>query len=139
MAYQGYLIKIGGDYVIPHWFISANTYDVTRNGQDLDSLRSESGRLNRNALDNFIPKIEFETVPLLTDKEMESVLSNIRSRYINSVEQNLIASIWVPMINDYMEQEVYLPDVKFPIYFADENMVQYEKVRFAFIGYGEED
>lgn len=138
MAYQGYLIKVG-NYTIPHWFISAETYDVTRNGQDLDSGRAESGRLHRQALDNFVPKVEFDTVPLLTDKEMESVLSNIRANYINATEQNLMASIWVPMINDYMEQEVYLPDIKFPIYFADENIVKYKNVRFEFIGYGEDD
>lgn len=138
MAYQGYLIK-AGEYTIPHWFISAETYKVTRCGQDLNSGRAESGRLHRQALDNFVPKVEFETVPLINDKDMESVLSNIRANYIDAVEQNFMARIWVPMINDYMEQEVYIPDIEFPIYFADENMVQYEKVKFEFIGYGKED
>lgn len=137
MGYQGYLIRVGS-YTLPLDKIMFNTYQITRSGQDLDSLRSESGRLFRNALDNFVPKVEFELIPNLTNTELEDILSNIRASYTNVTEQKSVASIFVPMINDYVTQEVYLPDVTFSIYYADSNMLQYDKVRIAFIGYGEE-
>ena len=92
MAYQGYLIQIGGDYKIPHSMISAETYKVTRHGQDLDSTRDESGQLHRNALDHFAIKVEFETPPLKTTAQMEEMLGNIRSRYTNVTEQKLTAN-----------------------------------------------
>lgn len=135
MAYQGYLIQIGGDYKIPHSMIAAETYKVTRSGQDLDSTRAESGKLHRNALDHFVIKVEFETPRLKTDTEMEELLSNIRSRYTNVKEQKLIAKMYVPMINDYVEQEVYVPDVPFEMYYADNKEIKYNAIRFAFIGY----
>lgn len=138
MGYNGYLIKVG-NYTVPLDKISYNTYKITRNGQDLDSLRSEGGTLFRNALDNFIPKVEFELIPMLTDVEMEDILSKIRESYTNTVEQKSTASIWVPMINDYVTQSVYLPDVTFSIYYADSAMCKYDKVRLAFIGYGKEN
>lgn len=138
MGYNGYLIKVG-NYTIPLDKISYKTYKITRNGQDRDSLHSEGGTLFRNALDNFIPKVEFELVPMLTDVEMEDILSKIRESYTNTEEQKSTASIWVPMINDYVTQSVYLPDVTFSICYADSTMCQYDKVRLAFIGYGKEN
>lgn len=137
MGYQGYLIKVG-EYEIPRDKIMYNTYKITRSGQDLDSLRSESGRLFRDALNNFVPKVEFELIPNLNNTEMESILSKIRESYTNETEQKSVAKIFVPMINDYVTQEVYLPDVTFSIYYADDTYIEYDKVRFAFIGYGEE-
>lgn len=137
MAYQGYLMKVG-NYELPLDKILYNTYNITRNGQDLDSLRSESGRLYRNALDNFVPKVEFELIPNLNNTELEDILSKIRASYTNVTEQKSVASIFVPMINAYVTQEVYLPDVTFTISYADKNIVEYDKVRLAFIGYGEE-
>jgi len=134
MGYEGYLVKVG-NYIIPKSFISAETYNVTRNGQDLDSTRDENGELHRDALDHFVIKVEFETVPLLTDVQMESVLSQIRSQYTNVTEQKLNAKVYVPMLGTYVEQEMYLPDIKFGIYYADEQKIQYLKTRFALIGY----
>lgn len=135
MAYQGYLIQIGGDYKIPHSMISAESYKVTRHGQDLDSTRDENGQLHRNALDHFAIKVEFETPPLKNNKELEDLLANIRSRYTNVTEQKLNAKMFVPMLNDYVEQEVYVPDVDFEIYFANDKEIKYNPVRIAFIGY----
>lgn len=135
MAYQGYLIQIGGDYKIPHSMIKAESYKVTRHGQDLDSTRDEDGHAHRTALEHFVIKAEFETPPLKTTAQMEEMLGNIRSRYTNVTEQKLMARMYVPMINDYVEQEVYVPDVDFELYFADDKEIKYNPIRLAFIGY----
>ena len=142
MAYNGWLIKIKAkssgqsDYIIPKKFIRAETYSVLRSGQDLDSGRDNNGNLMRTALDNFLYKVEFETPALLSNTKMEELLSNIRNRYINSVEKKVAIELYVPELNAYITQNCYIPDITFPMYLADDNIILYNQVRFAFIGYG---
>lgn len=142
MAYQGYLVKIKAkssgqsDYTIPHSFIKAETYSVLRSGQDLDSGRNNDGDLLRTALNNFLYKVEFETPAMKTDTEFEKFMSNIRNRYIDSVEKKVRAEIFIPELNAYKEQSCYIPDITFPIYLADANVCIYSQVRIALIGYG---
>lgn len=134
MAYQGYLLKIG-DYEIPHSVIRAETYQAYRNGQDLDSFRDADGKLNRTALEHFVIKVEFETVPLLTDKQFGDFMAGISSNYTNVTEKKAMATAFIPELNDYMTQEVYVPDIKPTIYYAGKDKVQYNQIRLAFIGY----
>ena len=142
MAYQGWLIKIKGknaqqsDYTIPFKYIRAETYTALRSGQDLDSFRDNNGDLNRTALDNFLYKVEFETPALLTDSNFEVLMSNIRDRYIDTVQKKVNIELFVPELNTYRSQTCYVPDITFPIYLADANIIKYNQVRFAFIGYG---
>lgn len=142
MAYKGWLIKIKAkssdqsDYIIPRKFIRAETYSVLRSGQDLGSGRNNNGDLIRTALDNFLYKVEFETPALLTDRTMEELLSNIRNRYIDSVQKKVEIELFVPELNAYKSQKCYVPDITFPMYLADDNIIKYSQVRFAFIGYG---
>ena len=69
MAYRGYLVKVG-DYIIPNSIIQANSYKPSLKGQDLDSYRDLDGKLHREALANFAPKVEFNTRPMLTNNEV---------------------------------------------------------------------
>lgn len=134
MAYQGYLLKIG-NYEIPHSVIRSETYQAYRNGQDLDSFRNADGKLNRTALEHFVIKVEFETVPLLTDKQFGDFMAGISSNYTNVTEKKAMATAFIPELNDYMTQEVYVPDIKPTIYYAGKDKVQYNQIRLAFIGY----
>lgn len=134
MAYKGYLIKVG-NYIIPHSMISAETYIVTKNGQDLDSYRDANGVLHRTALEHFVAKVEFETPPLKTNVDFEELMSNIRSQYIIPVEKRVSVEVFIPEDNDYMTQDMYMPDIKFEIYYADSKIIKYNPVRIAFIGY----
>lgn len=142
MAYNGWLIKIKAkssgqsDYIIPRKFIRAETYSVLRSGQDLDSGRDNNGDLMRTALDNFLYKVEFETPALLTNTTMEELMSNIRNRYIDTVEKKVEIELYVPELNSYATQKCYVPDITFQMYLADDNVILYNQVRFAFIGYG---
>lgn len=134
MAYQGYLIKIG-DYNIPLSMIAANTYQALRSGQDLDSTRNENGILDRNALAHFINKVEFEVPSMKTNIEISDLLANIRRNFIDDVEQNVNATFYVPMLDDYITKEMYLPDVTFKMDIATKEYIKYDKIRLAFIEY----
>ena len=133
--YNGYLIKVG-TYVIPHKYIQAESYKVTRNSQDLDSYRDANGYLHREALDNFVPKVEFNVRPMLTNTEFALLMENIRSQYINEVERRVVAEVFVPEVNDYVTQDMYLSDFTPEMYFADSMKIIYKTFRMAFIGYG---
>lgn len=134
MAYQGYLLKVGNTK-IPHSYMRAETYKALLSTNDLDSYRDANGLLHRTALEHKVGKVEFETPPLLTDTEMAQFLNYFQSNYIDAVEKNLYVEFYVPELNDYLVQKMYIPDINFTMYFADENKVQYNQTRIALIAY----
>lgn len=136
MAYSGFLIKVG-DYIIPaNKYIKADSYSVYRNIQDLDSYRDANGFLHRNVLSHVANKVEFETPSMLTNVEFASLMKNIQRNYISSFEERkALVTLYIPEIDDYVTQEMYMPDVKPTIYGTYGGIVRYNAVRIAFIGY----
>lgn len=136
MAYSGFLIKVG-DYIIPaNKYVKADSYSVYRNIQDLDSYRDANGVLHRNVLSHVANKVEFETPAMLTNVEFASLMKNIQRNYISSFEERkALVTLYIPEIDDYVTQEMYMPDVKPTIYGTYGGIVRYNAVRIAFIGY----
>lgn len=134
MAYAGYLIQVG-NYKIPRSWIRAETYVVTKNGQDLDSYRDADGKLHRNALEHWVAKAEFETPPMKTNKEVATFMNNISSNYTDEVEKKANVTMYIPEIDGYVTQEMYVPDIPFTLYSANKTEIKYNQFRVAFIGY----
>lgn len=135
MAYSGFLIKVG-DYIIPdNKYIFAKSYNVTRNVQDLDSYRDANGVLHRTALDHAPIKVEFETPPMLTDITFGELMWNISRNYISYSERKVLATVYVPELNGYVTQEMYMTDPKASIYSTKDGRIYFNAIRFAFIGY----
>ena len=135
MAYAGYLVKVG-TYTIPLSFIKAESYKVTHLIQDLDSYRDADGILHRNALSHVPDKCEFECVPMLTNTEISTVVNAIRGQFTNAAERKANVTIYIPETDSYVTNEaMYMPDPEYSIYYADSSIIQYNSVRFAFIGY----
>jgi len=134
MAYGGYLVRVGS-YTIPLSFIKADSYKITHLIQDLDSYRDADGVLHRNALSHVPDKAEFECVPMLTNTEISAVVNSIRSQFTNPAERKASVTVYVPERDEYITQDMYMPDPEYSIYYADDTIVQYNSVRFAFIGY----
>ena len=136
MAYSGYLLKVGSYQIDGTNYINYNSYKVTRNVQDLDSYRDAMGVLHRNALEHAPIKIEFETREGLTNDEIGTFMGSIRNNFTNSTERKASVTAFVPELNDYVTQDMYMPDPQFPIMQIDtNNVVKYSKTRIAFIGY----
>lgn len=134
MAYSGYLVKVGS-YTIPFKYIKADTYQAVYSVNDVDSYRDASGELHRTALPRRTLKVEWET-PDMSNTEIETLLSNIRSMYINATEKSVYLTAYMPEKNAYVQEKCYLTsDVNFSIRYADSNGIRYNPVRFAFIGY----
>lgn len=138
MAYAGYLVKVGPSndlYEIPLSIIRAETYTVFMSVTDLDSYVDGNGELHRNALSHIANKVEFETIPLMTNTQFASLMTNLRNRMTNTLERKLSVTLYIPEIDDYVTQDMYMPDIKPPLYYADQNKIQYNQIRLAFIGY----
>lgn len=138
MAYSGYLIKVGSgndQYTIPLSLIRAETYTVFKSVTDLDSYVDANGLLHRNALEHIANKVEFETIPLMTNTQFADLMSNLYNRMTNTLERKLSVTLYIPETDAYVTQDMYMPDIKPTLYYADASKIQYNQVRLAFIGY----
>lgn len=132
MAYNGYLIKVGG-YEIPMDAMIKSTYKVTYSVLDLDSYRDARGVLHRTALRK-VPTVEVTLNPLSSD-QVQTIFDNIASKYTNSAERKVNASVFVPEINGYYNGDFYIPDTQFSIEQIIGNTVYYDETVFKMIGY----
>lgn len=135
MAYSGFLIKVGDYTISGKDYISANSYGVTRNVQDVESYRDANGILHREALEHAPIKVEFETRNMLTDEKMQILLSNIRRNYTNEKERKVIATVYVPELGDYKTCEMYMATPTPEIYGIMNGVIYYKAMRLAFIEY----
>lgn len=134
MAYAGYLIRVG-NYTIPKKYMRAEKYEVVLHGQDLDSYRDANGQLQRTALQHTVVDVTFSAPPMMHEATWRNLIDNIRAQYTNSIEKKCTASVYVPEIGDYKVQDVYLPDIKTNIYYADDHDIIYNEIELQFIGY----
>lgn len=142
MAFTGYLIKVSnsenGTFAeISPKYIRAETYKVTPNQRmEWSAERDVNGFLHRQTVDNKPPKIEFET-PLMTNAQINALNTIISNAYSDSSERKLWVQYYDPESDSYKKHECYLPDVQYKIRNIDtvNNVVNYEQLRYAFIGY----
>ena len=137
MAFAGYLLRVGSYEIDGTKYINYAKYNVTQNIQDVDSYRDANGELHRNALDHVPIKIELETKDNLTNTDMATFFGTIRSNFSVPKERKASVTAYIPEIDDYVTQAMYMPDPQFKIkkISKDKTTIYYESVRFAFIGY----
>lgn len=134
MAYAGYLIKVG-EYTIPaDKYIKSNSYSPYVNMQVLDPYTDANGYEHIDAVELKAEKIEFETPAMLTNTEFAYFMANIRANYIESKSRKCIVTAYIPEYDDYVTQVAYLADIKPTIHSIFDNVINYNSVRFAFIG-----
>lgn len=133
MAYSGWLLKIG-NYKIPQKYISAETYSVYVNMQDLDPYTDANGYLHREAVELKALKVEFETPAMLTNKEFASLMGNIQSNYISKKERKCSLTAYIPEYDSYVTQTGYMADFQPQIYGTYGGVIHYNPIRLAFVG-----
>lgn len=131
--YQGWLVKIG-DYIIPFEFIRAESYKANANMQDLDPWTDTNGYLHRNPVELKALKVEFETPAMLTDERLSVFLANVDSNITDPVANECTITAYIPRYNRYFTQKGYLIDLDPQMYFANAEKIQYNAIRFAFVG-----
>lgn len=135
MAFSGYLLQVGSYQITGENFINEKSYKATVNVQDLDSYRDANGVLHRNALDHAPIKVEISTRPGLNNFEWADFIGTIRNNFTVAKERKAIVTAFIPELNDYVTQEMYMPDPEVTIKTIDGNVIRYESIRLAFIGY----
>lgn len=135
MAYDGYLLKVGSYTITGERYMNYASYEVTREVQDLDSYRDANGVLHRNALDHIPIKVTFETLPGLTNSEMAEFLGNISSNYSIKKERKALVSAYVPEVDEYVTQDMYMAGPALKIRKIDKGVIKYESCKITFIGY----
>lgn len=133
MAYNGWLIKIG-DYIIPNTILKPSTYSPYVNMQDLDPWTDANGYVHRDAVELKAEKIEFETIPMLTDAQFNDLMNNIRNQFVNPNGRECYITAYIPEYGDYITQYGYMADFQPTIYGTYDNTIKYDSVRLAFIG-----
>lgn len=133
MGYQGYLLKVNGK-IFPNSMIRAQTYSINPNQiTDADSYTDNDGKLHRNPLEHTSTKLEFN-IPMIKDSEMDS-LYDILPFSTPHAKVSVEIEYYNPYTRSYDEAAVYIPDVNFTMYSADDDDILYEEIRLAFIEY----
>lgn len=139
MAYNGYLIKLGGSsgQILPNRFIAIENYSCTPN-QRMESKanRAVTGLLHRTTVEHTATKIEF-TTPMLTNVELAELNTMLRTHFSNTLERKITIQYYDQETDTYKTGECYMPDVQYKIMRIDKdtNTVYYEGIRYAFIEY----
>lgn len=141
--FSGYLVKVKGiagtsassDYTIPmSGVIVYGSYKATYSTLDGDSKRNGTGRLKRKTFKHRVAHCKFSLLPM-TDTDLWTILSQIKARYVKKRQKKVKASIWVPELNDYVEDYFYVPDTEFTIQKIEDDVVRYAQTDVEFIGY----
>jgi len=137
MAFNGILLTVGNYDIDGTYYINYKSYNATANIQDMDSFRNANGVLIRNALEHVPIKIEFETRENLTNADVAEFWGSIRSNFSEPKERKASVTAYIPEYDDYITQDCYIPDPQFKIkrITPDTNIIYYEPIRIAFIGY----
>lgn len=140
MAFNGYLIKVGSGSAareIPLKYMRAETYSVTPDQRmEWSAERDVTGVLHRETVANMPPKIEF-TTPLMTNSDIETLNAMFRAAFTNQAERKIPIQFYDPETNGYKTWDCYMPDVQYKIRNVDavNNVINYQEIRYAFIGY----
>lgn len=114
--------------------MNGETYIANRNVQDLDSYRDSNGKLHRETLTHVPCSIEFET-PLLPREDLATLLKKIQANYSHSMERKAEVTAFIPEKDDYITQDMYMPDPKITIANIWNGDLWYKPVKLEFIGY----
>ena len=132
-SYRGYLLKIG-TYTFPRNKIKAESYHAYVNSQDYEPWTDAKGYLHRDAVDLKALKVEFDTVAMMNDTELDTIMAGIYGQMTSQAENRVVIEAYIPQLRDYVTQTGYMVDIDPTMYYADDNKIQYEPIHFTFIG-----
>ena len=138
MAFNGYLIKVGGanGTELPMKYIKIEGYDVTPNQRlESEAKRAVTGVLHRTTVAHTATKIEFST-PIMTNADVDAMMTLFRNNWTSAAERKLTLQYYDMESDSYKEGTFYMPDIKFQINHVKSNTVLvYKETRIAFIEY----
>lgn len=139
MAFEGSLIYLGDSNVpFPNDFIFKETYSIApEQRQDVNSGLNGNFVMLRNVAAHTRTKIEWNTIPEITNNDLIQLCKLFSDNYISSIERKIKVRYYNPETDDYNIGEFYKPDVTYAIKRLDEKkkVVVYAAVKFSLIEY----
>lgn len=138
MAYNGYLVKIGGRE-IPLKYIQYDSYKAQPNQrQDLDPYRDLDGFLHRNVVRNMPTVISFNTKPMF-EEDKDAFMSILNRGYSNVDERKGTLNYYDPETSSYRTGEFYMAQPEFSIHYIwevrNKHRILFNATAIEFIGY----
>ena len=137
MAFSGYLIKLGGSNgdILPMESIAAESYSATPDQRlEAKAARAATGVLYRATCSHKATKIEIETVPM-TNSDLATLMLLISGHFSDANQRKIDLYYYDNETDAYKTGTFYMPDVQYKILRVDGNVIQYDKIRLAFIEY----
>ena len=139
MAYNGYLIKLGGvnGTILPMKYIAIGQYKSTPNQRmESKATRAVTGLLHRTTVSHTASKIEFQT-PVITNTDLAALNTLLQNNFTNALERRIAINYYDQESDTYKNADCYMPDVDYSIDHIDAktNTVYYTSIRYAFIEY----
>lgn len=139
MAFNGYLIKLGGSNgdILPMEMIQADSYSATPNQRmESEAKRATTGLLYRTTCSHTATKVVINTIPM-TQLQWKPFWKKITDHFTNSLKRNITLYYYSNESDSYKSGDFYMPDIEFPINRIDKdnNMIYYNSIRLAFIEY----
>ena len=138
MAFNGYLIKVGGSAgtQLPMKYIKLEGYTATPNQRmESEAKRAVTGVLHRTTVAHTATKVEFDT-PVMTNSDVNDMMTLFRNAWSSVSERKLTLQYYDMETDSYKEGTFYMPDVKFQIHHIEgNNVIVYKETRIAFIEY----
>ena len=138
MAFNGYLIKVGGTLgtPLPMKYIKVEGYTITPNQRmESEAKRAVTGVLHRTTVAHTSTKIEFNT-PIMINSDVDNMMTLFRNAWTSTSERKLTLQYYDMETDSYKEGTFYMPDTKFQIHHIKaNNVIVYKENRIAFIEY----
>lgn len=139
MAYNGYLIKVGGSAgtPLPMKYVKLDGYNISPNQRmEAQAGRSVTGLLHRSTVSHTASKIEINT-PYMTNRDVNDMMTLFRNAWTNTLERKLDLQYYDMETDSYKTGTFYMPDIKFEIDHIETatNTIVYKEIRIAFIEY----
>lgn len=135
MAFEGYLLKVG-EYEFPLQHIEHKTYSVKKQVILADKFSNANGRTTRDVLDHYTLDVSFNTCASLTNTDVNEIMTGIRNNYSVEKERKASVTVYVPELDGYVTQDMFLSDPQFNIIsITKDNKINYDKIKFQFNGY----
>ena len=103
MAYNGYLIKVGGQNgtELPMKYIKLDGYNITPNQRmESSAKRAVTGELVRTTVAHTASKIEY-TTPTLTNGDVDNMMTLFSTNWISASERKLKLQYYDMESNSY--------------------------------------
>lgn len=133
--FKGYLIKVAGVEMPPH-FIAAESYVVSPNQrQDTDPFVDAYGVLDRTVLPHKRTKISFSTQDELSLIEKIELQKFFAAGTIDVVERKVTVEYWDDENNEYKTGTFYQPDYEYSVISYSYDDIRYSPIKVILIEY----